>query len=165
MTCGCKILLNSKTRSLTSISLDISNTFWTPVALVIRPIVFPVLLERYTMFNIDVVHVATILVSGLHIFGMTCPPTMRWSFIIHRICVSTSVLWYHSGSLIYPRQTLLAIIFLQTELQVTSHPAIAAAGLIWLFQATTEQSVFIGLFMYMLPSPNRLSSQRFNSLP
>lgn len=114
------------------------NTFWTLVALIVQLIAFPMLLERYTMFNIDLLHVATILVSGLYIFELTYRPTMRWSLIIHHIC------------------TLLAIIFLQIVLQVTSHPAIAAAGLIWLFQATTEQSVFVGLFMYRLQYPKSI---------
>ncbi|KAK0477124.1 hypothetical protein IW261DRAFT_306345 [Armillaria novae-zelandiae] len=114
------------------------NTFWTLVALIVQLIAFPVLLERYTMFNIDLVHVATILVSGLYIFELTYRPTMRWPLIIHHIC------------------TLLAIIFLQVVLQVTSHPAIATAGLIWLFQATTEQSVFVGLFMYRLKYPKSI---------
>ncbi|KAK0440168.1 hypothetical protein EV421DRAFT_2084099 [Armillaria borealis] len=114
------------------------NTFWTLVALIVQLIAFPMLLERYTMFNIDLVHVATILVSGLYILELTYRPTMRWPLIIHHIC------------------TLLAIIFLQIVLQVTSHPAIAVAGLIWLFQATTEQSVFIGLFMYRLRYPKSI---------
>ncbi|KAK0189483.1 hypothetical protein F5146DRAFT_1138888 [Armillaria mellea] len=114
------------------------NTFWTLVALIVQLIALPMLLERYTVFNIHLLHVATILVSGLYIFELTYRPTMRLSLIIHHVC------------------TLLAIIFLQIVLQVTSHPAIAAAGLIWLFQATTEQSVFIGLFMYRLQYPKSI---------
>ncbi|KAJ4490750.1 hypothetical protein J3R30DRAFT_3400017 [Lentinula aciculospora] len=40
-------------------------------------------------------------------------------------------------------------------LAYTGHPQIVAAGEIWLFQATTEQTVFIGLFMYRLRFPLR----------
>ncbi|KAK0457111.1 uncharacterized protein EV420DRAFT_1765195 [Desarmillaria tabescens] len=114
------------------------STFWTLVAFIIQLIAFPMLLERYTVFNVSLLHVATILISGLYIFELTYRPIMRWPLIIHHIC------------------TLLAIVFLQIVLQVTSHPAIAVAGLIWLFQATTEQSVFIGLFIYRLQYPKSI---------
>ncbi|KAK0459308.1 uncharacterized protein EV420DRAFT_314550 [Desarmillaria tabescens] len=57
---------------------------------------------------------------------------MRWTLLVHHLC------------------TLFAIIFIQIALQMALDPAIASAGLIWLFQATTEQSIFIGLVLYRL---------------
>ncbi|KAJ3903745.1 hypothetical protein F5879DRAFT_803054 [Lentinula edodes] len=62
---------------------------------------------------------------------------MRWPLLIHHFC------------------TIFAIVLLLSVLAYTGHPQIVAAGEIWLFQATTEQSVFIGLFMYRLRFPLR----------
>ncbi|KAF8868909.1 hypothetical protein CPB85DRAFT_1242232 [Mucidula mucida] len=63
---------------------------------------------------------------------------MRWPLLVHHFC------------------TLFAIILLQVVFQITMHPALAVAGTIWLFQCTTEQTVFIGLFMYRLRYPKLL---------
>lgn len=42
-------------------------------------------------------------------------------------------------------QTLFAIVLIISALQVTEHPALSVLGLLWLFHATTEQSLFIAL--------------------
>lgn len=44
-------------------------------------------------------------------------------------------------------KTLFAIILVLVLLQITKRPSFANIGDIWLFQATTEQSVFIALFL------------------
>lgn len=41
-------------------------------------------------------------------------------------------------------------------LQMSMHIEIICAGLLWLFQATTEQSIFIGLLLYRLKYPRRI---------
>ncbi|KAG7449903.1 uncharacterized protein BT62DRAFT_928660 [Guyanagaster necrorhizus] len=114
------------------------NTFWTLVALVTQGVGGSVASQNYTVLNVSLVRVVGNLISGLYIFELTYRPNMRWPLLIHHLC------------------TLFAIVFLQVVLQITEHPAIAAAGYIWLFQATTEQSVFIGLFMYRLRYPKLL---------
>ncbi len=45
---------------------------------------------------------------------------------------------------------------MQVALQISLNPAIFSLGVIWLFQATTEQSIFIGLLLYRLQYPKRL---------
>ncbi|KAK0460187.1 uncharacterized protein EV420DRAFT_1535579 [Desarmillaria tabescens] len=108
------------------------NTFWTLVVLVIQGVGGSVATQNYTVLNISLVRVVGNLISGLYIFELTYRPNMRRPLLIHHFC------------------TLFAIIFLQVMLQTTGHPAIATVGYIWVFQATTEQSVFIGLFLYRL---------------
>ncbi|KAK0212306.1 hypothetical protein DFS33DRAFT_1376811 [Desarmillaria ectypa] len=114
------------------------NTFWTLVALVMQGIGGSVASQNYTVLNVSLVKIVGNLISGLYIFELTYRPNMRLPLLIHHFC------------------TLFAIIFLQVVLQITEHPAIAIAGYIWLFQATTEQSIFIGLFLYRLRYPKVL---------
>ncbi|KAK0459273.1 uncharacterized protein EV420DRAFT_312846 [Desarmillaria tabescens] len=114
------------------------NTFLTLVALITQGVGGSVASQDYTVLNISLVRVVGNLISGLYIFELTYRPNMRWPLLIHHFC------------------TLFAIIFLQVVLQITEHPAIATAGYIWLFQATTEQSIFIGLFLYRLRYPKPL---------
>ncbi|KIY66840.1 hypothetical protein CYLTODRAFT_354298 [Cylindrobasidium torrendii FP15055 ss-10] len=63
---------------------------------------------------------------------------MRWPLLVHHFC------------------TIFSVVFLQVVLQMTLNPALASAGLIWIFQATTEQSLFIGLFIYRLRYPKKI---------
>ncbi|KAF9070241.1 hypothetical protein BDP27DRAFT_1220981 [Rhodocollybia butyracea] len=65
---------------------------------------------------------------------------MRWPLMTHHFC------------------TIFAIVLVLSMLSYTQHPALISAGEIWLFQATTEQSVFIGLIMYRLGSPAKFTS-------
>jgi hypothetical protein len=43
--------------------------------------------------------------------------------------------------------TLFAIFFVGSALDKTKNPAYVVSALLWLFQATTEQSVFVGLLL------------------
>ncbi|KAK0226495.1 hypothetical protein IW262DRAFT_770494 [Armillaria fumosa] len=114
------------------------NAFWTLVALVAQGVGGSVATQNYTVFNVSLVRVVGNIISGLYIFELTYRPSMRWPLLIHHLC------------------TLFAIIFVQVVLQITGHPPLATAGYIWLFQATTEQSIFVGLFLYRLQYPKVL---------
>ncbi len=82
---------------------------------------------------------------------------MRWPLLIHHLCVNSfSSFFITLLGLTWTLQTLFAIIFVQVVLQITEHPPLATAGYIWLFQATTEQSIFVGLFLYRLQYPKLL---------
>ncbi|KAK0486372.1 hypothetical protein IW261DRAFT_1455163 [Armillaria novae-zelandiae] len=116
----------------------VMNTFWTSVALITQGVGGSVATENYTVFNVSLVRVVGNIISGLYIFELTYRPNMRWPLLIHHLC------------------TLFAIIFVQVVLQITEHPPLATAGYIWLFQATTEQSIFVGLFLYRLQYPKVL---------
>ncbi|KAJ7627513.1 hypothetical protein DFH06DRAFT_1141681 [Mycena polygramma] len=80
----------------------------------------PMLAEKYTYDRIDLVRLAGLLVSGV----------LRIPILIHHFC------------------TLFATILLVCVLQRNRHVAIASLALLWLFHATTEQSLFIALIMY-----------------
>ncbi|KAJ3996007.1 hypothetical protein F5050DRAFT_1572362 [Lentinula boryana] len=58
--------------------------------------------------------------------------SVRWPLMTHHFC------------------TIFAIVLLLSVLSYTRHLALMGVGEIWLFQATTEQSVFIGLLMYRI---------------
>ncbi|KAK0459310.1 uncharacterized protein EV420DRAFT_314593 [Desarmillaria tabescens] len=108
------------------------NAFWTTVAFILQSVASPMLGEHYTWDRIGEARMAAVIISGLYIYELIFRTSMRWPLLVHHFC------------------TLFATIFIQIALQIALHPAIASAGLIWLFQATTEQSVFIGLVLYRL---------------
>ncbi|KAJ6571628.1 hypothetical protein B0H19DRAFT_1255585 [Mycena capillaripes] len=106
------------------------NTFWTTVTLVLQLCASPLLAEQYTFDRIDLVKLAGLLVSGLYIFELINRSILRLPILIHHFC------------------TLFATVLIVCTLQKTQHPALAALALLWLFHASTEQSIFIGLIMY-----------------
>ncbi|PBK88470.1 hypothetical protein ARMGADRAFT_970953 [Armillaria gallica] len=114
------------------------NTFWTTVAFILQIVASPMLGGYYTWDRIGEARMAAVIISGLYIYEMVFRPSMRWTLLVHHFC------------------TLFATIFIQIALQIALHPAIASAGLIWLFQATTEQSVFVGLILYRLRFPKHV---------
>ncbi|KAK0497792.1 hypothetical protein EDD18DRAFT_1351607 [Armillaria luteobubalina] len=114
------------------------NAFWTSVALVLQLIALPMLGQRYTSERVGEIRVALMVISGLYVFELAYRKQMRRPLLI-----------YHFSA-------LFSIIFLQVMLQVSMHIEIICAGLLWLFQATTEQSIFIGLLLYRLKYPKRI---------
>ncbi|KAJ7725647.1 hypothetical protein DFH07DRAFT_946199 [Mycena maculata] len=108
------------------------NTFWTTVTLVLQLCASPILAEEYTFERIDLIKLAGLLVSGLYIFELTYRSSLRLPILIHHFC------------------TLFATILIVCTLAKTQHPALAALGLLWIFHASTEQSIFIGLILYRL---------------
>ncbi|KAJ3999701.1 hypothetical protein F5050DRAFT_879378 [Lentinula boryana] len=113
------------------------DTLVTGVVLVLQLISSPILADKYTFDSVNMLKASALLISGLYIYELTYRPTMRWPLLIHHFC------------------TIFAIVLILSVLARTGHPALIAAGEIWLFQATTEQTVFIGLFMYRLRAPLR----------
>ncbi|KAJ7637272.1 hypothetical protein DFH06DRAFT_1138901 [Mycena polygramma] len=114
------------------------NTFWTTVALALQLCASPILAEKYTFDRIDLVKLAGLLVCGLYIFELTYRSRLRLPILIHHFC------------------TLFATILIVCVLQKSDHAALAALGLLWIFHASTEQSIFIGLIMYRLRYAKRL---------
>ncbi|KAJ3730818.1 hypothetical protein C8R42DRAFT_17556 [Lentinula raphanica] len=104
----------------------------TITALALQLVSSPVLNNRYTFAASGMLKVTALLISGLYIFELTYRISMRWPLMTHHFC------------------TIFAIVLLLSVLSYTRHPALMGAGEIWLFQATTEQSVFVGLLMYRL---------------
>ncbi|KAJ6593316.1 hypothetical protein B0H19DRAFT_1089804 [Mycena capillaripes] len=110
----------------------ILNTFWTTVTLILQLCASPILAERYSIETVDIVKLAGLIVSGLYIFELIYRSSIRLPILIHHFC------------------TLFATILIVCTLEKTQHPALATLGLLWIFHATTEQSIFIGLIMYRL---------------
>ncbi|BGP12390.1 hypothetical protein JCM10213_002005 [Rhodosporidiobolus nylandii] len=108
------------------------NTIFTTVALVFQLIATPSLAHHYTLLGIQTITVTACIISALYLFEMVYRDSMRPSLLAHHFC------------------TLLAIMSLYASIEKTYHPATVTIGCIWLFQATTEQSIFIGLLMYRL---------------
>ncbi|GAA5861434.1 hypothetical protein JCM1840_005368 [Sporobolomyces johnsonii] len=108
------------------------NTFYTTLALGFQLYSTPALAHAYRYAGIDSIVITASIISALYLFEMIYRMHMRASLLAHHFC------------------TLLAIISLFVSIENTFHPATITIGVIWLFQATTEQSVFVGLLMYRL---------------
>ncbi|KAJ3773262.1 hypothetical protein FB446DRAFT_541187 [Lentinula raphanica] len=110
-------------------------TFFTTVAFILQLISSPILnTHSYTFTQVALLKVAALIISGFYIFELTYRVSMRWPLMTHHFC------------------TIFAIVLLLSVLSYTRHPMLMGAGTIWLFQATTEQSVFVGLLMYRMGS-------------
>ncbi|KAJ7099429.1 hypothetical protein B0H15DRAFT_546662 [Mycena belliarum] len=114
------------------------STLWTTVALVLQLCASPLLAEKYTFDRIDLVKLAGLVISGLYIWELIYRASLRLPILIHHFC------------------TLFATILIIATLQETHHAALSSLGLLWIFHASTEQSIFIGLIMYRLRCPKRL---------
>jgi len=114
---------------------------FTTIGLILQLIALPVLNFRYTYGNVAMLKATTLIISGLYIFELTYRVSMRWPLMAHHFC------------------TIFAIVLLLSMLSYQKHPQLIGAGEIWLFQATTEQSVFIGLLMYRLGCSDKATSR------
>ncbi|KAE9386817.1 hypothetical protein BT96DRAFT_507022 [Gymnopus androsaceus JB14] len=121
------------------------DTFITGVVLVLQLFSVPIHAKKYTFDYMNMLKAAVLLISRLYIFELTYRPCMRWPLLIDHFC------------------TVFAIVLLLSVFSYIGHPALIAAGEIWLFQATTEQTVFIGLFMYRPRVPLRWTCDIFVS--
>ncbi|KAJ7496695.1 hypothetical protein FB451DRAFT_1208433 [Mycena latifolia] len=108
------------------------TTFWTTVALILQLCASPILAEKYTWTCIDLIKLAGLIVSGLYIWELMYRCSLRLPILMHHFC------------------TIFASILIIVALQETQHPALGVLALLWIFHATTEQSLFIALIMYRL---------------
>ncbi|KAK9897917.1 hypothetical protein P389DRAFT_210293 [Cystobasidium minutum MCA 4210] len=115
----------------------ILNVIYTLVVLILQLIASPMLAEKYTVERADLIKVAATIVSLLYLFEIVYRESMRTQMLIH-----------HSA-------TLFAVCLVSGTLDSTHHPSILVTGLVWLFQASTEQLTFIALLMYRLKYPVR----------
>ncbi|KAJ7641839.1 hypothetical protein FB45DRAFT_862926 [Roridomyces roridus] len=65
----------------------------------------------------------------------------------------------HTSATSLDQQTLFAIILVACVLQQTLHPALATLALLWLFHASTEQPLFVGLIIYRLQCCSKRTTQ------
>lgn len=111
------------------------NIVYTTLALALQLVASPTLAEDYTLLGAHCIKLVGLIISGLYLFELVYREWMRWPMLIHHFA------------------TLFAILFVGTAIDETLQPAYLVAGLLWLFQATTEQSVFVGLLLCKLLQP------------
>ena len=105
------------------------NVVYTSLALGLQFAGSPSLSQHYTLTGVHCAKLAAVVVSGLYLFELAYRDSLRFPMLVHH----------------FP--TLFAILFVISVNEKTDDPTIIVTGLLWLFQATTEQSVFIGLLM------------------
>ncbi|GAA5986662.1 hypothetical protein JCM11641_001355 [Rhodosporidiobolus odoratus] len=108
------------------------NAFYTTVALICQCMATPALAHSYSQVGIKNITITAVIISALYLFELVYRDFMRPSLFAHHFC------------------TLLAIFSLFVTIEKSFHPATVTVGVIWLFQATTEQSIFIRLLLYRL---------------
>ncbi|GAA5888855.1 hypothetical protein JCM6882_002878 [Rhodosporidiobolus microsporus] len=115
------------------------NAFYTTIALGLQLVAAPALVRSYTQLGVQCITVTSCMIAALYVFEMVYRESLRPSLLAHHLC------------------TLLAIISLFVSIENSYHPATVTVGVIWLFQATTEQSIFVALIMYRLKLNARLT--------
>ncbi|CEH16947.1 hypothetical protein CBOM_03029 [Ceraceosorus bombacis] len=115
------------------------NIFFTTAALALQLAASPSFSGNFKSFHFEVGRAAVLIISELYLFELIYRAKMRPPMIAHHIL------------------TVFAISFTIILVDRRHDPAYLCCGLAWLFQATTEQTTFIGLFMYrMCPSRPRM---------
>ncbi|KAL7004343.1 hypothetical protein EMMF5_006103 [Cystobasidiomycetes sp. EMM_F5] len=126
----------SRTNQKTSV-MYIVNIIVTTIALVLQLLACPMLAQGYTEERFGYARLAASLVVGLYLFEAIYRQ-MRWQMLMHHVC------------------TIIAIFLVIISIPQTHHPSVIAIGLAWLFQATAEQTVFLGLLLYRFRASARL---------
>ena len=89
----------------------------------------PSLARLYTKIGIDCLRLAGLFVCALYLYEMAHRERMNRSMRAHHIF------------------TIFAICFVVGVLADSKRPSIITTAVIWLFQSTTEQPVFVALLM------------------
>ncbi|KAF9029329.1 hypothetical protein BDZ89DRAFT_1014422, partial [Hymenopellis radicata] len=108
------------------------NSFYTTLAFTLQMFCSPMLAEQYTVVHASELRVCVTVITGLYLYELIYRHSMRIPLMAHHLF------------------TLFAILFVAISTQISANPAVFPAGLIWVFQATTEQSIFIALLVYRL---------------
>lgn len=93
---------------------------------------------RFALWKVNVVRACACLIAALYLFELIYRYRMTYPMIAHHLitCFAMS----------------LALVMCE-RLQ---DPSYVITGLLWIFQATTEQTTFVALFMYRLKAPARM---------
>ncbi|KAI5480049.1 hypothetical protein MNV49_002014 [Pseudohyphozyma bogoriensis] len=108
------------------------NTVYTTIGLGFQLPIISSFGGEYTFRGIQCLKITGVMVVALYLFELIYRPSMRLPLLVHHIC------------------TIFAITSVFVSVQYTNHPSVITIGGIWLWQATSEQSIFIALFMYRL---------------
>ncbi|WVQ85398.1 hypothetical protein IAT38_007563 [Cryptococcus sp. DSM 104549] len=108
------------------------NIILTTIALGLQLVATPAFTGRYRYWEVQCLRTAALTVSALYVFELIYRVKMRIPLIAHHFL------------------TVATMSMTVTALEYTQSPTYLISGLIWLFQATTEQPTFLGLMGYRL---------------
>ncbi|KAF6767200.1 hypothetical protein PSEUBRA_003218 [Kalmanozyma brasiliensis GHG001] len=107
----------------------------TTVALVLQLAVAALLQNEFSVWRINVLRASACIIAALYVFELIYRYRMTYPMISHHAI------------------TCFAISLSLVMLEKLQDPSFALTGLLWIFQATTEQTCFVALFMYRLSEP------------
>ncbi|WVQ97456.1 hypothetical protein IAU59_004569 [Kwoniella sp. CBS 9459] len=115
-----------------NVTMYFMTIVFTAVALALQLVGSPAFHGEWHYWEIRCVRLAGVLTVALYIFELVFRFNMRLPLVAHHIL------------------TIFAISLGVTTLEYTQNPCYMLSGIIWLFQATTEQPTFIGMMGYRL---------------
>ncbi|CEH19546.1 hypothetical protein CBOM_06857 [Ceraceosorus bombacis] len=119
------------------------QTLITTIVLIMQCFCLPLLGLAFTERRTELMRACATLIGGLYVFELIWRSTMRPTMIAHHII------------------TLFVMSLAIVLLSKLSDPSFVLTGLLWLFQATTEQTTFVALFMYRLQVSPRILRPMF----
>ncbi|KAL7424715.1 hypothetical protein Q5752_000399 [Cryptotrichosporon argae] len=115
-----------------NVVIYIMNIIYTMIALALQLCATPSFAGHYGLWQLQTLRTSGVLISALYIFELVYRVKMRLPMIAHHFL------------------TIFAISFTVTVFEYTESMTYLNSAIIWLFQATTEQPTFFGLFGYRM---------------
>ncbi|OCF34054.1 hypothetical protein I316_04401 [Kwoniella heveanensis BCC8398] len=115
-----------------NVTMYLMTIVFTAVALALQLVGSPGFHGEWHYWEIRCVRLAGVLTVALYIFELVFRFNMRLPLVAHHVL------------------TIFAISLGVTTLEYTQNPCYMLSGIVWLFQATTEQPTFVGLMGYRL---------------
>ncbi|WWC86258.1 uncharacterized protein L201_001131 [Kwoniella dendrophila CBS 6074] len=115
-----------------NVTMYFMTIVFTAIALALQLVGAPGFRGDWHYWEMRCVRLAGVLTAALYIFELVFRFNMRLPLVAHHVL------------------TIFAISLGVTAVEYTQNPTYMLSGLIWLFQATTEQPTFIGLIGYRL---------------
>ncbi|WWC58712.1 uncharacterized protein I303_101256 [Kwoniella dejecticola CBS 10117] len=115
-----------------NVTMYFMTIIFTAVALALQLVGSPGFHGEWHYWEIRCVRLAGVLTVALYLFELIFRFNMRLPLVAHHIL------------------TIFAISLGVTTMEYTQNPTFMLSGIIWLFQATTEQPTFVGLMGYRL---------------
>ncbi|KAJ1024106.1 hypothetical protein NDA16_002945 [Ustilago loliicola] len=115
----------------------------TTLALISQLVVLPLLNLSFTLWRLNLLRSSACLISALYLFELIYRYRMTYPMISHHLI------------------TCFAMSLSFVMLERLQDPSFALTGLLWIFQATTEQTVFLSLFLYRLSAPVKVLKPLF----
>lgn len=115
----------------------------TTTAMVCQLAVSPLLKNEFTVTRLNVLRASGCLIAGLYVFELIYRYRMTYPMIFHHAITCFAI--------------SLSLVMLERQ----QDPSFALTGLLWIYQATTEQTCFVALFLYRLSAPVKVLRPMF----